>query len=120
MIILETFQVNEKNTREVQTQKGAKLVSSFSAYPFDGYVGNIWLPPVVKWGDYVTVFVDQIKKEEKDGKIYLNAEFAKVTPLFNLNRENHSNAGQQFTTQAPEGDLFGGSPMEVSDEDLPF
>lgn len=120
MIILETIQINEKNTREVNTQKGAKLVSSFSAYPFDGYVGNIWQPPVVTWGDYVTIFVNNIEKEEKEGKTYYNAKFAQVTPLFNLNRENHSNAGQQFTTQAPEGDLFGGSPMEVSDEDLPF
>lgn len=120
MIILETIQINEKNTREVQTQKGAKLVSSISAYPFDGYIGGIWLPSVVTWGDYVTVMVDKIKKEEKEDKVYYNADFAKVTPLFNLNRGNHSNAGQQFTTQAPEGDLFGGSPMDIADDDLPF
>lgn len=114
MKIIETVRVNEKNTREVNTKDGAKKVLSFKAYPFDDYIGGIWLPANTNYGDIVTVYVDQIKKEERDGKTYYNANFAKVTPEFNLNRDNQA-------PQAPQADLFGGQqPMNVSDADLPF
>lgn len=113
MQFIETFQVNDKNTRQVNTQKGLKLVSSVKAYPFEHYIGNIWLPPVVKMGDYVTVYIDQVEKEEKDGKTYYNAKFPNVTPLFNLN--------QGGTAPQAQPDLFGQTePMNISDDDLPF
>lgn len=113
MKIIETVRVNEKNTREVNTKDGAKKVLSFKAYPFDDYIGGIWLPANTNYGDIVTVYVDQIKKEERDGKTYYNANFAKVTPEFNLNRDNQA-------PQAPAGDLFGGQTVNVSDDQLPF
>lgn len=110
---IETFQVNNKNTLEVNTKNGLKLVSSVSAYPLDGYIGNIWLPTIVKFGDYVTVYIDQIEKEEKDGKTYYNAKFPNVTPLFNLNKGN--------TAPQAQPELFGQTDtMNISDDDLPF
>ena len=114
MKIIETLKVNEINTKEVETAKGTKKVLSFKAYPFDHYIGGIWLPDSVNYGDIVTVFIDQIKTETKGDKTYYNASFAKVTPEFNLNRDN--NEPQNNTV-----DLFGGaSPADIPDEQLPF
>lgn len=113
MKITETVRVNEKNTREVNTTKGMKKVLSFKAYPFEHFIGGIWLPENTQFGDIVTVYVDQIKKEERDGKTYYNANFAKVTPEFNLNRDNQA-------PQAPTSELFGDKTLNISDEALPF
>ena len=106
MKIIETLKVNEINTKEVETAKGTKKVLSFKAYPFEHYSVN--------YGDIVTVFIDQIKAETKGDKTYYNASFAKVTPEFNLNRDN--NEPQNNTV-----DLFGGvSAADIPDEQLPF
>lgn len=115
MKIIETLRVNEINTKEVETAKGTKKVLSFKAYPFEHYIGGIWLPDSVNYGDIVTVFIDQIKAETKGDKTYYNANFAKVTPEFNLNRDNE--APQSNNTV----DLFGGaSPADIPDDQLPF
>ena len=72
------------------------------------------MPDSVNYGDIVTVFVDQIKAETKGDKTYYNASYAKVTPEFNLNRDNSE--PQNNTV-----DLFGGaSPADISDDQLPF
>lgn len=114
MKIIETLKVNEINTKEIETAKGTKKVLSFKAYPFEHYIGGIWLPDSVNYGDIVTVFIDQIKAETKGDKTYYNASFAKVTPEFNLNRDN--NEPQNNTV-----DLFGGNtPVDIPDEQLPF
>ena len=114
MKIIETLKVNETNTKQVETSKGTKKVLSFKAYPFEHYIGGIWLPDSVNYGDIVTVFIDQIKAETKGDKTYYNASYAKVAPEFNLNRDN--NEPQNNTA-----DLFGGgSPVDIPDEDLPF
>lgn len=116
MKIIETLKVNEINTKEVETSKGIKKVMSFKAYPFEHYIGGIWLPDSVNYGDIVTVYIDQIKAETKGDKTYYNASFAKVTPEFNLNRDNNSaipNFGRDV-------DPFGSSPIGISDDDVPF
>ncbi len=114
MKIIETLKVNEINTKEVETAKGTKKVLSFKAYPFDHYIGGIWLPDNVNYGDIVTVFIDQIKTETKGDKTYFNASYAKVTPEFNLNRDNNEPKNNTV-------DLFGGSsPADIPDEQLPF
>ena len=114
MKIIETLKVNEINTKQVETSNGTKKVLSFKAYPFDHYIGGIWLPDSVNYGDIVTVFIDQIKSETKGDKTYYNASYAKVTPEFNLNRDN--NEPQNNTV-----DLFGGSAAaDISDDQLPF
>lgn len=117
-MIIETIEINEKNTREVQTQNGAKLVSTVFVYPF-GYIGNNWLPPIVSWGDKVTIVIDKIKKEEKGDKTYYNADFSKVIPLFDLNKANQGQSGID-TVIGQQEDPFQGSPMDIADDDLPF
>lgn len=114
MKIIETLKVNEINTKQIETSNGTKKVLSFKAYPFEHYIGGIWLPDSVNYGDIVTVYIDQIKAETKGDKTYYNASFAKVTPEFNLNRDN--NEPQNNTV-----DLFGGgSSADISDDQLPF
>lgn len=117
-MIIKTIQINEKNTREVQTKDGAKLVSTVFLYPF-GYIGNNWCPSIVTWGDYVTIVIDQIKKEERDGKTYYNAEYSKVIPEFDLNKANQGQ-GAQSSAQVYDDPFGGQAPMDISDSDLPF
>lgn len=116
-MIIQTIQINEKNTREVQTKDGAKLVSTIFLYPF-GYIGNNWIPSCSTWGDYVTVIIESVKKEEKGDKTYYNTKSGRVVPLFELSKGNQGQGAEMG--QAVQDDLFGGSPMEVSDDDLPF
>lgn len=114
MKIIETLKVNEINTKQIETAKVTKKVLSFKAYPFDHYIGGIWLPDNVNYGDIVTVFIDQIKAETKGDKTYYNASYAKVTPEFNLNRDNDEPQNNAV-------DLFGGSShADIPDEQLPF
>lgn len=123
MKIIETLKVNETNTREVETAKGTKKVLSFKAYPFEHYIGGIWLPDSVNYDDIVTVYIDQIKAETKGDKTYYNASYAKVTPEFNLNRDNRGNVyDDPHGEMAPNTDnLFGGaSPADIPDDQLPF
>jgi len=117
-MIIQTIQINEKNTREVQTKDGAKLVSTIFLYPF-GYIGNNWVPSCCSWGDYVTVMIEGIKKEEKGDKTYYNAKSGRVIPLFELNQSNQGQGAQMG--QTVQDDPFGGqAPMDISDSDLPF
>ncbi|AXY83628.1 single strand DNA binding protein [Lactococcus phage vB_Llc_bIBB94p4] len=123
MKIIETLKVNETNTREVETSNGTKKVLSFKAYPFEHYIGGIWLPDSVNYDDIVTVYIDQVKAETKGDKTYYNASYAKVTPEFNLNRDNRGNVyDDPHGGMAPNTDnLFGGSaPADIPDDQLPF
>ena len=114
MKIIETLKVNEINTKQVETSNGTKKVLSFKAYPFEHYIGGIWLPDSVNYGDIVTVYIDQVKAETKGDKTYYNASFAKVTPEFNLNRDN--NEPQNNTVDS----FSGNTPVDIPDEQLPF
>ena len=117
-MIIQTIQINEKNTREVQTQDGAKLVSTIFLYPF-GYIGNNWVPSCSTWGDYVTVIVESVKKEEKGDKTYYNTKSGRVVPLFELSKGNQAQGAPMGHTV--QDDPFGGqAPMDISDSDLPF
>lgn len=123
MKIIETLKVNETNTREVETAKGTKKVLSFKAYPFEHYIGGIWLPDSVNYDDIVTVYIDQVKVETKGDKTYYNASYAKVTPEFNLNRDNGGNVyDDQHGGMAPNTVYLsgGGSPADIPDDQLPF
>lgn len=122
MKIIETLKVNEINTKQVETAKGTKKVLSFKAYPFEHYIGGIWLPDSVNYGDIVTIYIDQVKAETKGDKTYYNASFAKVTPEFNLNRDNGNSVyDDPHGGMAPNTDLFGGGqPADIPDENLPF
>lgn len=110
MMIIDTVKVNDKNTRTVNTKDGDKLVMSYGIYPLGVYVGGIWLPKNVQFGDVVDICISQIEKDEKDDKTYYNAKFPKANKNFLLSPKDRE----------PQGDLFGGTPMEVSEDDLPF
>lgn len=110
MKIINTMQINEKNTR---TTQGGKKVSSFKAYPFDFYIGGIFLPDYIEFGDVVTIYVHKIEVGEYNGKPQYNAKFAQVSKemLF---------LDDKAPAQDDTGDLFGGSEVDLSDDDLPF
>ena len=113
MKIIETVQVNDKNTRTTNT---GKKVLSFKLYPIDIYLGGIFLPEFIQEGDVVTVYVDQIEVGEYNGKPQYNAKFAKVTKEMLLSGDNGNKQ-----SKTAESDLFGNSQqMDVKEEDLPF
>ena len=112
MKIIETIQINEKNTRTTQT---GKKVTSFKAYPFDFYIGGIFLPDFVNFGDVVTIYITKIEVGEYNGKPQYNAKFAQVSKETLLSNSEGGNA-----PQAPASDLFGGQEIEVDDSALPF
>ena len=69
------------------------------------------------------MFIDQIKAETKGDKTYYNASFAKVTPEFNLNRDNGGRVydDPRGGTAPNTVDLFGGNDtVDIPDEQLPF
>lgn len=110
MKIIETLEVNEKNTRTTNT---GKKVLSFKMYPFDTYLGGIFLPDFIEYGDVVTVYVDQVEKGEYNGKPQYNAKYPKVSKE---NMLSNTPKVQQADTS-----MFGNSePLDVSEEDLPF
>lgn len=110
MKIIETVQVNSKNTRNTST---GKKVLSFKLYPLDIYLGGIFLPDFIQEGDVVTVYVDQIEIGEYNGKPQYNAKYPKVSKE---NMLSNTPKAQQTDTS-----LFGNTePMDVSEEDLPF
>ena len=111
MKIIETVQINGKNTRTTNT---GKKVLSFKLYPLDIYLGGIFLPDFIQDGDVVTVYVDQIEVGDYNGKPQYNAKFAKVT------KEMLLSSVQTVQNNASVSDLFGGTETAVSDEDLPF
>lgn len=108
MQLIETFKITDKNTRTTQS---GKKVASFKAYPFDFYIGGVWLPDFVNEGDVVTAYVDQIEVGEYNGKPQYNAKFPKVT-VHKLLSDN--------SQQAAPADFGRTTELEVDDEDLPF
>ena len=113
MAIIDTVRVNEKNTREVNTAEGTKLVMSYRVFPTDVYIGGIWLPKNVSFGDVVDIFIHDIKSEEKDGKTYYNASYTKASKNFMLSEQQESHM--------PDTSMFGGvEPADIPDSELPF
>lgn len=111
MKIIETVQINGKNTRNTKT---GKKVLSLKLYPLDIYLGGIFLPEFIQEGDVVTVYVDQIEVGEYNGNPQYNAKFAKVT------KEMLLSSVQTAQNNASVSELFGGSETAVSDDELPF
>lgn len=115
MKIIDTFQINDKNTKTVDIKGEAKMVASIRLYPLDIYLGGIWLPKNIQMGDVVTVFIDQIEISEEGQYTNYNAKFAKVSKeLFLSPRDN------QQAAQSQPDPFAGGQDMNVSDDDLPF
>lgn len=117
-IITVTTQVNEKNTRTVNTSKGDKKIISVPLFEKEKgssvkvAYGSAFLPDFIKLGDVVTVS-GRVQAKESGEYVNYNFVFPTVEKVFiSDSNDNQSQAKQ---------DLFGSSePFEINDEDLPF
>lgn len=117
-IITVTSQVNEKNTRTVNTSKGDKKIISVPLFEKEKgssvkvAYGSAFLPDFIQLGDTVTVS-GRVQAKESGEYVNYNFVFPTVEKVF-ISNDNNSQ------TQAKQ-DLFGNSePIEVNTEDLPF
>ena len=117
-IITVTAQVNEKNTRTVNTAKGDKKIISVPLFEKEKgssvkvAYGSAFLPDFIQLGDTVTIS-GRVQAKESGEYVNYNFVFPTVEKVF-ISNDNGKQA------QAKQ-DLFGGSePIEVDTEDLPF
>ena len=117
-IITVTAQVNEKNTRTVNTAKGDKKIISVPLFEKEKgssvkvAYGSAFLPDFIQLGDIVTVS-GRVQAKESGEYVNYNFVFPTIEKVF-ISNDNGKQA------QAKQ-DLFGGSePIEVNTEDLPF
>ena len=117
-IITVTTQVNEKNTRTVNTAKGDKKIISVPLFEKEKgssvkvAYGSAFLPDFIKFGDVVTVS-GRVQAKESGEYVNYNFVFPTVEKVFISDSNNSQLQAKQ--------DLFGNSePIEVNTEDLPF
>lgn len=117
-IITVTTQVNEKNTRTVNTAKGDKKIISVPLFEKEKgsnvkvAYGSAFLPDFIQLGDVVTV---SGRVQAKESREYVNYNF--VFPTVEKVFISDSNSIQSQAKQ----NLFGNTePIEVNTEDLPF
>lgn len=117
-IITVTTQVNEKNTRTVNTAKGDKKIISVPLFEKEKgssvkvAYGSAFLPDFIKLGDIVTVS-GRVQAKESGEYVNYNFVFPTVEKVF-ISDNNNSQLQAK-------NDLFGNSePIEVNTEDLPF
>ena len=117
-IITVTAQVNEKNTRTVNTAKGDKKIISVPLFEKEKgssvkvAYGSAFLPDFIQLGDTVTVS-GRVQAKESGEYVNYNFVFPTVEKVFISNDNSSQSQAKQ--------DLFGGSePIEVNTEDLPF
>ena len=115
-IITVTTQVNEKNTRTVNTAKGDKKIISVPLFEKEKgsnvkvAYGSAFLPDFIQLGDVVTIS-GRVQAKESGEYVNYNFVFPTVEKVF-ISNNSQAQAKQ---------DLFGGSePIEVNTEDLPF
>ena len=117
-IITVTTQVNEKNTRAVNTAKGDKKIISVPLFEKEKgssvkvAYGSAFLPDFIQLGDIVTIS-GRVQAKESGEYVNYNFVFPTVEKVF-ISNDNGKQA------QAKQ-DLFGGTePIEVNSEELPF
>ena len=117
-IITVTAQVNEKNTRTVNTAKGDKKIISVPLFEKEKgssvkvAYGSAFLPDFIQLGDTVTVS-GRVQAKESGEYVNYNFVFPTVEKVFISNDNSSQSQAKQ--------DLFGSSePIEVNTEDLPF
>ena len=115
-IITVTAQVNEKNTRTVNTAKGDKKIISVPLFEKEKgsnvkvAYGSAFLPDFIQLGDIVTVS-GRVQAKESGEYVNYNFVFPTVEKVF-ISNDSQAQAKQ---------DLFGGSePIEVDESELPF
>ena len=115
MAIIDTVRVNDKNTNEVNTKDGLKLVMTYRVYPSDLYIKGIWLPKNVQMGDVVNLYIEQFEKKENGEYTNFEASYPKANKNFLLS--DNSNV---TVTKNEEPNPFGATEELGSDVDLPF
>ena len=117
-IITVTAQVNEKNTRTVNTAKGDKKIISVPLFEKEKgsnvkvAYGSAFLPDFIQLGDIVTVS-GRVQAKESGEYVNYNFVFPTVEKVFIHNDNSSQSQAKQ--------DLFGKSePIEVDESDLPF
>ena len=115
-IITVTTQVNEKNTRTVNTAKGDKKIISVPLFEKEKgsnvkvAYGSAFLPDFIQLGDVVTIS-GRVQAKESGEYVNYNFVFPTVEKVF-ISNDSQAQAKQ---------DLFGGSePIEVNESELPF
>lgn len=115
-IITTTAQVNEKNTRTVNTAKGDKKIISVPLFEKEKgsnvkvAYGSAFLPDFIQLGDVVTIS-GRVQAKESGEYVNYNFVFPTVEKVF-ISNDSQAQAKQ---------DLFGGSePIEVDESELPF
>ena len=115
-IITVTTQVNEKNTRTVNTAKGDKKIISVPLFEKEKgsnvkvAYGSAFLPDFIQLGDVVTIS-GRVQAKESGEYVNYNFVFPTVEKVF-ISNDSQAQAKQ---------DLFGGSePIEVDESELPF
>jgi hypothetical protein len=119
-IITTTAQVNEKNTRTVNTAKGDKKIISVPLFEKEKgssvkvAYGSAFLPDFIQLGDIVTVS-GRVQAKESGEYVNYNFVFPTVEKVF------ISGVDSMISQSQAKQDLFGGAePIEVNTEDLPF
>lgn len=119
--ITTTVQVTKDNTREVTNKKGelvkvvnALILKGNKEAGIKGIYGSAFLPPYVENGDVVTI--SGATEATKSGEyINYNFKFPTVDKAF----IEKGSLGASSTNTVVSDD-FGGSPMDISEDDLPF
>lgn len=116
-VITATVQLNEKNTRTVNTKNGETLIASVPLFGKEKGAdvkipyGSAFMPTFIKIGDVVTI---SGRVEAKQSGEYVNYNF-----LFPTVEKVYVDGVQKDFGGTPDGDLFG-ETSEVADIDLPF
>ena len=118
-IITVTIQVNDKNTRTVNTQKGQKqVVSAPIVKDSTGkwVYASAFVNFEVRTGDILTI---SGRIEQKEDGEYKNNTF--VFPTVERLYQQQAQQQQSTTSFGRDSEPFsGGAPMNLSDDDLPF
>lgn len=108
MIITQTLIVGGKGYKSGQGSNGKPWQAmNFKAYPFEEYV-SVFLPDYINQGDIVTVS-GTVKKE-------VSGQYTNYSLQYPVIERMYQPEHQERQTDP----LSGNSPMEVTDDDLPF
>ena len=120
-IITVTTQVNEKNTRTVNTSKGDKKIISVPLFEKEKgssikvAYGSAFLPDFIKFGDVVTVS-GRVQAKESGEYVNYNFVFPTIEKVFISGNNSVEKTYPDFKKES----FNGSETFEVREEDLPF
>ncbi len=120
-IITVTTQVNEKNTRTVNTSKGDKKIISVPLFEKEKgssvkvAYGSAFLPDFIQLGDVVTVS-GRVQAKESGEYVNYNFVFPTVEKVFISGNDSGEKTYPDFKKES----FNGSESFEIKEEDLPF